>query len=810
MTKEELEKEGRIKDIFSDEELKTEFLGVIEKGRTKRFVQYGNHDISEDKRKDFFKTRLYKVFLARCRSILIKMRNGEVTNADLYRERMIWDIIGLQYAGFIQLNNGDFLEKFESLIKLKLKKSIPDYIKSRIGTAIKDGSIIEDETELDQMLGFILLDKIERGGCMRLKYSNFILRQCFSSNSAIQKNKEKYREVVYRALEDYTKRKNIEKAIGREYSIQRKVKRILSQSFDLEKEGEEELKYHDINPSEKPEGGVKKALREGDTLVEDFIKTIKIIQNIEIDENISQYKKSSENMAPKIESSRDREFSQYLDENRIDSFNYIDLIKGYTEQIKVVELLNYLMSVGWGFTKETIELLEKLHDSSKIDEKMRKFLELVLSNISYIDESNNYPLVSIEDLDDECGMHTRGHITIGERHIMDLLYGTNQDKLEVIDTASHEGAHEKQHKSYLGHPDSYLRYIQLKIDIAFRTDKLDIKAIYENEDLRELEARAEGAQKAIEFAEKNQLDIDLSKERRIVERYTNMIQSLLYHKESITTPEGEKHRIVTLSELVKKGLIEELEFFKRENISDDDLEELVLKNAIQKYRKNPEKEIEVDDFCPNLHPLSENYILRIEYHDDGTRRNFSNFLLNVKSILCHHRILNASKRVPYWVDKKMADLIKDIAIYEYIKVGNLDEILDGLMNELVQYDGQPSPSESVLFKGFVKEITAETMAEKFAEAKEKLKYVNPNETRELLEKCKIIHMLDEAHDEKRKEFLDGMHIIDEKYGKSPFEMMEEFEEEAYKVLRRKDSSSRNEGNKPGSTNPFDDGPSMDD
>ena len=36
MTKEELEKEGRIKDIFSDEELKTEFLGVIEKGRTKR------------------------------------------------------------------------------------------------------------------------------------------------------------------------------------------------------------------------------------------------------------------------------------------------------------------------------------------------------------------------------------------------------------------------------------------------------------------------------------------------------------------------------------------------------------------------------------------------------------------------------------------------------------------------------------------------------------------------------------------------------------------------------------------------------
>ena len=40
--------------------------------------------------------------------------------------------------------------------------------------------------------------------------------------------------------------------------------------------------------------------------------------------------------------------------------------------------------------------------------------------------------------------------------------------------------------------------------------------------------------------------------------------------------------------------------------------------------------------------------------------------------------------------------------------------------------------------------------------------------------------------------------------------MEEFEEEAYKVLGRKDSSSRNEGNKPGSSNPFDDGPSMDD
>jgi len=320
MTKEELEKEGRIKDIFSDEELKTEFLGVIEKGRTKRFVQYGNRDISEDKRKDFLKTRLYKVFLARCKSILIKMRNGEVTNADLYRERMIWDIIGLQYAGFIQLNNGDFLEKFESLIKLKLKKSIPDHIKSRIGTAIKDGSIIEDETELDQMLGFILLDKIERGGCMRLKYSNFILRQCFFSNSAIQKNKEKYREVVYRALEDYTKRKNIEKAIGREYSIQRKVKRILSQSFDLEKDTEEKLKYHDVNLSEKPEGGVKKALREGDTLVEDFIKKIKIIQNIEVNENISQYKKLSENIAPKIELSRDREFSQYLDKNRIDRF----------------------------------------------------------------------------------------------------------------------------------------------------------------------------------------------------------------------------------------------------------------------------------------------------------------------------------------------------------------------------------------------------------------------------------------------------------------------------------------------------------
>jgi surface protein len=137
------------------------------------------------------------------------------------------------------------------------------------------------------------------------------------------------------------------------------------------------------------------------------------------------------------------------------------------------------MSVGWGFTKETIELLEKLHDSSKIDEKMRKFLELVLSNISYIDESNNYPLVSIDDLNDEFGMHTRGHIVIGERHIMDLLYGTDHDKLEVIDTASHEGTHEKQHKSYLGHPDSYLRYIQLKIDIAVRTDKLDIKAIYE-------------------------------------------------------------------------------------------------------------------------------------------------------------------------------------------------------------------------------------------------------------------------------------------------------------------------------------------
>ena len=215
--------------------------------------------------------------------------------------------------------------------------------------------------------------------------------------------------------------------------------------------------------------------------------------------------------------------------------------------------------------------------------------------------------------------------------------------------------------------------------------------------------------------------------------------------------------------------------------------DLILREeVIPEYENNPDKKIAVDDYLPGANLLKDNSIFRIEYDDEGNRRDFGNFLRNAKKIISEYRFLesNENEKVDFIVDNKIVKLIKDIISYNYMQIDRLPEVLHCLSRTNIQYDKNDSTNKNEMFDGFIREVTLDNLGSLFEDATERINELPDETIKQSVLMCGLIHLyINEEREKKlkRSEFIEGL-LMKSDGDNSIYDKMLLFEEKAKEVV----------------------------
>lgn len=484
---------------------------------------------------------------------------------------------------------------------------------------------------------------------------------------------------------------------------------------------------------------------------------------------------------------------------RMEYFSKRNYKKHFGRNMEIIlSSLRELVKKGWIFNIHTLEKVSDLLQDASLNPKDRRTIEGLLARAYYSEKIDNSPIVIIPRQGVlQAKADTNGRIIrLSQNHIKDFVWGFPNEQIDVINTIYHENTHVTQHRDYRN-PDSYLRYLQLKIKLLTSEDEELKDKNYFVADLREREAYIAGARKALAFAKDNQINIPTHQLEREIYNQEKLLEQLILDSIPFITTENGEDKKEKLSSVFEKFLMGKLEETKRENIGGDDwLELLVEKNALPKYTQNPSKEIEIEDFILGENILRDNPVLRIEYNDDGSKRTFSEFLRNAKKLICTYRFMGSDKGTGIYVDENMVNLIKEIAVHEYFKVENLPEILYNLSKDDIQFDEKDPRNKNSLFKNFIRTLTLENLGPLLQEAADNIDSMPLEKLEQSLQMCKLIHTFevdDKEKQKKRSEFLKGLEIPNYESKKKAIDVMKEFEEVATRRLESKKAPKKTEG-----------------
>ena len=688
-----------IQDLFENEHLASIYKKAATTNRKLATRPLLDLDEPEDVVEPVNTQELEELFHKRFGLFYELLLDGKVDILDFYKERAILDILELNRAGCMPASTIVLDQRYEDFMHGLRKKYLEEDKKILDNLESIEGPV-ESEEQMDDILRAMLEYKAYRKGRGDLKHYTFILKQCFYNNSALMKNKEKYEEIIYRALEGFAKEEQI-KALNK---LEKRLRKNLASGVNLKKKDE---------LFKRNKGWIRKDLRE-------------LIRN------------------------------------------------------------------GWSFDNKTLEAVADYLEKAPLDKAEKRNMMSWFAKAESKGEYDNSPIIIIDRLrTTEKGKAQKTLVSIDRDHIRQMVYGGVYAKLGVINTIYHENVHVRQNRE-AGNPNTLSRYLQLKLDLLIERDEDEdlYDKIYDSSELSELEAHANAAMQTVQFIRENGIDVDPEPVEKQMMEYQLKIQELLNRSmpliDDFGRPVKEK---ISLSDALEDIIIADVRDCSREQLvadfgedADEIMEELILKSALPKYKKDKTKPFAIEDYQKNNNILKDYPILRIEYGDDGKRRDMGGFLRNAKELLTNFRFLNSSKKVAFVVDKDIKSLIESIFVQEFMKPENLPELLYQLSKDDLGYDAGASYS---LYKGMIKDFTEE-LGMVFLKASSEMEKM-PRET--LVNSVLMCQMIqgfidNESKEEKikRRDFFAGLFAVEPGSGESTYSVMKEFEEKAIEFL----------------------------
>ena len=223
-------------NIFYNPNLTRQFFEAAGGNRDRLRRRIIEGEIDDSVRDQFHPTNeLMKAFMNRFDFFMQGLEKGDFDLIDFFGERTIWDIYELFLANVMDQPLPTSAQLYFARIAAKIEMALPEDPSSYLSSIKNNFGPVEDEETLDKILLGMLHHKITHNGKIPMSYCYFVLRQCFFENSAVMQNRNKYEEVVFRFLEDYTKGISIKEPHKSERRIIRELK--------------EELKNEETNPA---------------------------------------------------------------------------------------------------------------------------------------------------------------------------------------------------------------------------------------------------------------------------------------------------------------------------------------------------------------------------------------------------------------------------------------------------------------------------------------------------------------------------------------------------------------------------------
>ena len=757
-----------LKDLFSDPKLSELYVQTVlySKPQDIRHVIESDDPIPSGKHIDA--TPLVEIFKNRVAEIFGFYQVHAYDALDLFKEQAVFDILKLYDAGLLTEFEGQMINGSRKLLQIA-----QNTVLDKTGTSPEEvleefdkGKInIETEEQLDIILLSMLAYKLNNNGRMKKEYCDFVIKQCFDQNSLIMKNPSKYKEIVLRFLEDFAK----------------------EDSIDEEKKEEEAVNSQ-------------------------LDTTLMLLDNKELLQSLEPIFTTT--AADEIETIDRENHLDFEDKSINNKSTYLDEINYMREPIPLKrKRLNDMYGLG-ELLRDTAELIRKRwFFSEAIVAKFAKILEIIGPDSSQGKElrdtlamaycskkHNNAAIIKLTEkyLDGDLGGSIGRLVLIGQAHSERLVADTSNDKkIRVLETVFHENTHDRQHRDN-GNPKNYLRYLQMKLGLLMRAGIVDYKKIYFWEALDEREAFEKSAEKVLDYAEENGLSINSEMYEEQMSQNATLIAKFFMNPilpgDAIKESEGRSLSDLFM-DLVYRKMVgisrKELE----EKFGDDGYLKVVEEKSRPKYKDDPNKEIEIDDYKDGFCILKDNPTLRIEFDDRGYKRNFKDFLLNAKRLISKQKFLDSEPRARLVVDKELLILIRSICVYEYMDYRDLSWILYALSSPGVWYNENDPENKNELYKGFIKELVSKELPTVIKDAMKNIHKIPKDELVNLCDICKLLHVYKEKETEaeKRQEFFDGLESIDKETGKTVFELLESLEEKAKEYISIGDGEQGNGG-----------------
>ena len=691
-----------VRDFFNDEELKAEFDNAAVFNAPTNLRPIIIPEVEEKKRGQIETRRILVAFMDRMDYLLnsyYKQKNADLLA--IYNERAILDILELYYGGRIHESNAGMITGLVNDLGGWLNNTLRRNPMEILKGVEYINEPITDEKQMDEMLIAMLALKLNNQGRVQKRFSSFVIRQCFYPDSVIMKNPDKYKEVVYRYLLEFAKGE----AIDTNYKLERELGALLEQP----------ILYTGMPHGRYP-----------------FPKMRARSQNSKREPN-------------------------YLD----------DMPKSRLKR-KILKCVQELNRVGWVYNNKTVERLAFYLRSADLTEAERNTIRTLLEEAYCSKEHDNSPIIVLsKEIDAKVkdaridGFTKRRFIAVREGHVSNIFSNDSYYKLGVIETLYHEITHVAQNINYKK-PKTYLSYLQLKLNILIEKGIIDYEAIYGKETLHEREAFRFGAAKAIEFAKRNRLDVDLTsfmletrKQEIILNRLLEDAVPVRIERDGLTVERQ-------LSDIFDEVVEEDTRSNTRKELEEDWGEEWIEfldKNAVPKYLKNPDKEVELDDYEISMKILTENPVLRLEYNDEGKKRTFSNYLANVKNLIFYRRFLGSDRKTKLYFDG-IEDLMTDIAANEFMTPRNLPEILYGLSKDDLA-DSIKDKSSNYKMGKIISNLTSGRLKDVFKEATDEIEFLPRDTIEQSLQMCKLIHLFEENAEDRQKriQFFEALEEI---------------------------------------------------
>ena len=404
-----MEEEKTVKDVLLIESLQNDFINMAIFNRSNRIRSILTDKLTESRR-GINPQNIEQVFFQRGEEFLERYYRGEVSLIDLFEEKTIMDVLQLYFGDRLNNSSGrceDVLARIRKILNDKIGIGYSPK-KFKYDKDFCNGfRVIEDEDELDRLLVKMMSEKMVSQGRIPIRYTYFILKQCFYDNSAIMKNKGKYENVIYRFLEEFAKREAV------------------SDSFKME---------------------------------------------------MNLFRRLDEHNRGRNPQARQKNTNVILSE------------------------IKELVRRDWVFEEKTAKRLLSFMNEKDLDEDVRKKMELLLEKAQYSSMKDIAPIVVTQKNDEKDfkGFTKKGFISLQEKSMRKMVYGTREEKIDVLDTLFHENTHIRQIIDFSS-PNTYLRYIEAKINMLINEKVIDKELNYYTGDLREREAYLRASEKTLKF-----------------------------------------------------------------------------------------------------------------------------------------------------------------------------------------------------------------------------------------------------------------------------------------------------------------------